>query len=400
MKLPPAAPEPPDSSRRWRGVIGTLLAGFLVVLVFIGNGLANAAVEDFYSNVLRSYLLSPIRFPIPFLPEVYGWNEDMTRDHPRWAVSITCIGLLSAVVMRSLWVIDRHEVDANLDSLETEREDWLEERSKRHDREKALLSVVKLDGDFFTVLGSLAASTDREAALTAMATTLLDGWVDVFGQDLNRASIWQVKDYYLRPLANHQMPELSLLDDRFYVGHEGNSHGQPGVAGTAFMTRSTIIAKMEYVNGEWRCNQPSYTGSTHGRAHPSFRSFIAVPIQVTDDRAVGVLCMDSMMDTMWDSELTQQLAEMLAVRIGSSILVSEHEVTVSTAIQTDNPIQLQAELGVSVSSSGSTLPTRKEARHGQRPRRPNRTPPSGRPPRGTTPSGGTVSRRRDQSGGL
>lgn len=183
-----------------------------------------------------------------------------------------------------------------------------------------LQRLAELDDSLLGLLPELVAADDPHSVMRPLLTQFLRDTTTIFSQELNRASILIPRGEWLQVYVTYGMPAESIERTKFYIGPE--PHRLRGVAGTAFVTRTTRIAHMFSQRGDWQSDDPTYIDFEPRRPRLPYRSFVAIPILDGPDTCLGVLCFDSLSRTSFDSRaIRDNILPALATRTLAAILI-------------------------------------------------------------------------------
>lgn len=184
-----------------------------------------------------------------------------------------------------------------------------------------LNGIVRLDASLFYALPNIASAEDREQALEKVVYEILRDCSSVIGPSLSRAYVARPADGgSLRPWVCYQVPDETKQRTVFYVGPD--LLRRRGTAGEAFTRAELIVVHMRREAGQWMADHSSYVEFVKDRPHPPYRSFVAVPIGQSDGAApLGVLCLDSMNEALFDGEHIRHLLLTIGQRLAVPILL-------------------------------------------------------------------------------
>ena len=186
----------------------------------------------------------------------------------------------------------------------------------------AMNNVVLLDDSLLNLLPSLVSAKEREGEMRRFLEELLRDASRAFAGDVHRAVILlpDASGEYLKVWAHYQMPEVSVIRTKFYIGKEIDR--KRGVAGEVFLDRRLRIEHFTESKGSWKSESNSYIVFDAMRPYPPYRSFICAPI--IGEKAtycLGVVCFDSESSTVFDSQEAKNLLLYLGRRIAAVLLV-------------------------------------------------------------------------------
>jgi hypothetical protein len=160
----------------------------------------------------------------------------------------------------------------------------------------------------------------REAFADAMVA--FDGHVERAAVLLPDAS-----GEYLRCWVPYQMPQESIDNMVFYIGSDQQRVNERGVAGTVYLDREIAVGHMVHINDRWLClDCDGYMPSKIVRAYPPYKSFVCVPIIGVGSRLrarLGVICLDSRVEDVFDSEEARTVLVTFARRMAAAILICD-----------------------------------------------------------------------------
>jgi KAP family P-loop domain len=199
------------------------------------------------------------------------------------------------------------------------------------------VSLVELDELLQRVLPSLLSTReeDREPLVRRLLVDLLRLAARAFASDVHRAVILlpDAANEYLKIGASYQIPEVSRIRTKFYIGEDKSRIAARGVAGVAYLGQEMEIAHIgKEADGVWHFDTPSYIQFDEQRHYPPYRSFVNVPIiEVSTDASVskcnGVVCFDSFNPTTFDAPAAQELLIQISKRISSVLSIYRQGLT-------------------------------------------------------------------------
>lgn len=210
-------------------------------------------------------------------------------------------------------------------TAETDLKDWTAERN---DLERALdvanqkvviyNGIVHLDEAFLDLLPGLTDETRRHE-LKDLLAEIVGNTSAIFAGEVTRASAWRPAGPYLQPWFNRKMERQT--GQKFYIGDDPVV--RRGVAGESFRSKQILIAHVWVKDGEWRSDLDCYVPSSSGNASPPYRSFVCVPLISLADVCIGILCFDSMSNTVFDAPGTTELLRELSKRMVAAITLDQ-----------------------------------------------------------------------------
>lgn len=182
-----------------------------------------------------------------------------------------------------------------------------------------LQRLAELDDSLLGLLPELVTAGDRRAVMHSVLSEFLRDATTLFSE-VNRASILMPRGEWLYTYVAYGMPSESIERTKFYIGPE--EHRIRGVAGMAFVTRTTRIAHMSDQQGAAKSDDGAYIDFAPRRPRLPYRSFVAVPILDGSDSCLGVLCFDSRSRSSFDLQaIRENILPALATRIMAAILI-------------------------------------------------------------------------------
>jgi hypothetical protein len=148
---------------------------------------------------------------------------------------------------------------------------------------------------------------------------------EIFSNTICRASILlpDKDEHSLEVFAHYNMPAESLnparfpIDDRFAT--------RTSVAGHTYLRREVLVIRVFRQGGVWATNRPDlYQFRASNMVEPSYRSFASIPIIDSDDRCLGVLCIDSTTENTFDGESVSELLYDLGVSVAAGLVIYQH----------------------------------------------------------------------------
>ncbi len=138
--------------------------------------------------------------------------------------------------------------------------------------------------------------------------------------EIHRGSILREVDGYLEPwvCSPHGCHNL-----RLYVGGDSQRRSEGGSAGEMYRRRlrGPLVVHMAKANGQWQADDASFVPTRSITEDPPYRSFILLTLLDSNRRRLGVLCLDSMDESIFDLKDTQDLLEHLAKRVVAGIVL-------------------------------------------------------------------------------
>jgi hypothetical protein len=179
--------------------------------------------------------------------------------------------------------------------------------------------MLELDDSLMRAIPGLAQAADRDQRLERLLTEYLRDCTKLFVPDVSRAWILQPEGDWLVPWVAYQVPNETLTRTRFYIGPPDPSR-ERGLAGEAFATKRLRVAHLTEKNGKWTADDGCYIVFDPDRPFPPYRSLVAIPISpAAPDQCYGVLCLDSVNETIFDGGASQQVIVSLGTRLVAPI---------------------------------------------------------------------------------
>ncbi len=125
------------------------------------------------------------------------------------------------------------------------------------------------------------------------------------------------------------MPEESVNRTKFYIGKEENRKSERGIAGATYLDGQLRVGHMIQENAHWKCDHEGYINFDSKRPHPSYYSFVCVPIiglnpgsaKGNTISCLGVVCFDSHSAIVFDSPQIQELLVTFGSRIAAALTI-------------------------------------------------------------------------------
>ena len=186
-----------------------------------------------------------------------------------------------------------------------------------------LQNIVDLDSSLLRLLASWVPGRNHDNEIKLILSDLLCDATKEFEGHVNRASIFLPDGDYLKIWAHYGMPPQSINRTQFYIGTDRNKLlREQGIAGEAFLSGQLCVGYMYQENNIWRCNFKGHVEFDLHRPYPPYRSFVCVPIVgETQGINTGIVCFDSMNQTIFEAHENQVVLRAFARRIASALLI-------------------------------------------------------------------------------
>ena len=130
------------------------------------------------------------------------------------------------------------------------------------------------------------------------------------------------------------MPTQIVERTKFQI-NSSNQGIKPGVAGRAYMTGTTqkaVLQKGEIDNRiKWESNHSDYVPFISDNNIPrEYLSLLAVPLISPSGKTIGVLCIDCMSPTQWNSEFWTEVAHSAADKILRALIIAQKIYNISS----------------------------------------------------------------------
>ncbi len=188
-------------------------------------------------------------------------------------------------------------------------------------------NILELDDALLRFLPSW--THDEHQIKLFLAEALRDA-LELFQGEVCRASLLLPDPQeYLRVWTHYGMSQEDVNRIGFYIGSDASKQREAGVAGEAFLRRQLLVGHIKATEGTWVCDIGSYTRFPGSQFPPPYRSFIIVPIiamapKPTERNVItclGIICLDSMKQTVFDDSECQTALTLFARRFAIALLI-------------------------------------------------------------------------------
>lgn len=131
-----------------------------------------------------------------------------------------------------------------------------------------------------------------------------------------------IQDWLVEHSHNH-VPINESKARKFYIGSQDTVDGIDarllrGVAGTSFIEEQIHVAHVEYNGSRYALNHPDAIRNSDETSNPGYRAFICIPL-LLGERKLGVLCVDSYDQEVFDNEAQQDYFAEIGVAFAGAL---------------------------------------------------------------------------------
>lgn len=167
-------------------------------------------------------------------------------------------------------------------------------------QEDILAGLIELDQTLLTLIESFDRNTITSGynqsdlnPLDKLFDVLFVNIQKVFNNDFLRGSILipDEEGEFLKVVAQHEMSELSLKPNRFYIGDKRRL--PTGIAGQTYLDGIPRVVRFTHENGISKPDVQNLYISDPERPRVAYNTLVCIPIKEGNQDPIGVMCLDS-----------------------------------------------------------------------------------------------------------